>query len=422
MTSIDNISLDPPSRDVAATRATLKSLAAELLEMSKTFEPQDGQLFSMEPEIVQKARAFIAVAQAPMDFAMATTTSVIGAAVIRTLTYVGALQVIPSPNGATAQQVAQATGAQESLVERLLRAAVSVGFLTYNAQRGIYKHTHLSMPWAQSQALAPDVFNFCYDSCLAPMILLPDWLKHNNIDHPSEPTGDTAGTHNPLTYRHGTEGKSVFETLAQNPENLAIFGRILKASANLKPFTGIYPWERLADADPKRPLFVDIGGGPGHAIGAVLAAHPNLPASGFVLQELPKVIELAKQILSAGVQLQAHDFFTPNPVKGAKVYHLRACLHDWPDEMCVRMLKCVVTAMSGDSRLLIVECLLPTDPRDDAGGLMGFQDMAMMCLGGKERTEKGFARIVREAGLVVEKIWEGEGIGRFVAIECRVAE
>jgi hypothetical protein len=29
---------------------------------------------------------------------------------------------------------------------------------------------------------------------------------------------------------------------------------------------------------------------------------------------------------------------------------------------------------------------------------------------------------VREAGLVVEKIWEGEGIGRFVAIECRVAE
>jgi hypothetical protein len=422
MTSIDNISLDPPSRDVAATRATLKSLAAELLEMSKTFEPQDGQLFSMEPEIVQKTRAFIAVAQAPMDFAMATTTSVIGAAVIRTLTYVGALQVIPSPNGATAQQVAQATGAQESLVERLLRAAVSVGFLTYNAQRGIYKHTHLSMPWAQSQALAPDVFNFCYDSCLAPMILLPDWLKHNNIDHPSEPTGDTAGTHNPLTYRHGTEGKSVFETLAQNPENLAIFGRILKASANLKPFTGIYPWERLADADPKRPLFVDIGGGPGHAIGAVLAAHPNLPASGFVLQELPKVIELAKQILSAGVQLQAHDFFTPNPVKGAKVYHLRACLHDWPDEMCVRMLKCVVTAMSGDSRLLIVECLLPTDPRDDAGGLMGFQDMAMMCLGGKERTEKGFARIVREAGLVVEKIWEGEGIGRFVAIECRVAE
>jgi hypothetical protein len=422
MASIDHISLDPPSRDVTATRATLESLAAELLDISKTFEPQEGQLFSMEPDIVQKARAFIAVAQAPMDFAMATTTSVIGAAVVRTLTYVGALQAIPSPNGATAQQLAQATGAQESLVERLLRTAVSVGFLTYDTQHGVYKHTHLSMPWAQSQSLASDMLDFCYDSCLSPMILLPDWLQHNNSDHPSEPTGDTAGTHNPLTYRHGTEGKSVFETLAQHPENLAVFGRILKAAANLKPFTGLYPWERLADPDLERPLFVDIGGGPGHAISAILAAHPDLPASGFVLQELPNVIELAKQSLPTGVQFQVHDFFTTNPVKGAKVYHLRACLHDWPDEMCVRMLKCVVPAMAQDSRLLVVECLLPTDPRDDTGGLMWFQDMAMMCLGGKERTEPGFGRIVKEAGLVIEKIWEGEKIGRFVVIECRVDE
>jgi hypothetical protein len=422
MTSINNTSLDPQSMNVAATRATLESLAAELLDMSKTFEPQDGQLFSLEPDIVQKARAFIAVAQAPMDFAMATTTSVVGAAVIRTLTHTGALQAIPSPGGASAQQVAQATGAQQSLVERLLRTAVSVGFLTYNTQHGAYEHTHLSAPWALTQSLASDMFNLCYDSCLAPMILLPDWLEHNNSGHPSEPIGDTAGTHNPLTYRHGTEGKSVFETLAQHPENLAVFGRILKAAANLKPFTGIYPWERLADPDPERPLFVDIGGGPGHAISAILAAHPDLPATGFVLQELPNVIELAKQSLPSGVQFQAHDFFAPNPVKGAKVYHIRACLHDWPNEMCVRMLKFVAPAMAQDSRLLIVECLLPTDPRDDVGGLMGFQDMAMMCIGGKERTEEGFGRIVREAGLVVEKTWEGEQIGRFVVIECRVAE
>jgi hypothetical protein len=422
MTSINNTSLDPQSMNVAATRATLESLAAELLDMSKTFEPQDGQLFSLEPDIVQKARAFIAVAQAPMDFAMATTTSVVGAAVIRTLTHTGALQAIPSPGGASAQQVAQATGAQQSLVERLLRTAVSVGFLTYNTQHGAYEHTHLSAPWALTQSLASDMFNLCYDSCLAPMILLPDWLEHNNSGHPSEPIGDTAGTHNPLTYRHGTEGKSVFETCTQHPENLAVFGRILKAAANLKPFTGIYPWERLADPDPERPLFVDIGGGPGHAISAILAAHPDLPATGFVLQELPNVIELAKQSLPSGVQFQAHDFFAPNPVKGAKVYHIRACLHDWPNEMCVRMLKFVAPAMAQDSRLLIVECLLPTDPRDDVGGLMGFQDMAMMCIGGKERTEEGFGRIVREAGLVVEKTWEGEQIGRFVVIECRVAE
>ena len=55
-------------------------------------------------------------------------------------------------------------------------------------------------------------------------------------------------------------------------------------------------------------------------------------------------------------------------------------------------------------------------------GLMGFQDMAMLCIGGKERTEEGFGKVVREAGLVVEKIWDGAGVGRFVVIECRLAD
>lgn len=422
MTSITQTAPISPDRDVATIRATLADLSTQLLAMSKTFEPQDGQLFAMEPEIIEKARAFIEVAQGPMHFAMATTTSVIGAAVIRTLTYIGALQAIPVPAGATAQQVAQVTGAQESLVERLLRTAVSIGFLTYDPQSAAYKHTHLSMPWAQPESLASDMFRFCYDSCLAPLILLPDWLQHNNSDRATEPAGDNAGTHNPLTYRHGTEGKSVFETLAQEPAALAVFGRVLKAAASLKPFTGLYPWERLADSDPERPLFVDIGGGPGHAIAAILAAHPDLPASGFILQELPQVIDQAKQFLPADVRFQPHDFFTLNPIKNAKVYHIRACLHDWSDELCVKMLGNVVPAMAPDSRLLIAECLLPTDPREDAGGLMGFQDMAMMCLGGKERTVEGVERIVRQAGLVVERVWEGEGVGRFVVVECRVAE
>ncbi|KAG6354382.1 hypothetical protein INS49_004399 [Diaporthe citri] len=32
------------------------------------------------------------------------------------------------------------------------------------------------------------------------------------------------------------------------------------------------------------------------------------------------------------VELQVHDFFTPQPVKGARAYFTRSVLHDWPDE------------------------------------------------------------------------------------------
>jgi SAM-dependent methyltransferase len=419
-----NASASPGSPDASATRATLVSLAKELLAMSEMFEPkQQEQIFAIEPEIVLKAKAFIAAVQSPVDYSMATVSAVMGAAVVRTLSHLKAFQAIPYPEGATAETVAEATGSQTSLIERLLRSAASIGFLSYDVPSRVFKHTHLSAPWAQPNSAAEDVFTMCYDTGLAPMILLPEWLGHNNPQQASEPSGENSGTHNPLTYYNHIEGKTAFETLARHPENLAVFGRVLKAAASFRPFTGIYPWERLADADAERPLFVDIGGGTGHAIAAILAAHPELPASGFVLQELPEVIASAREsgILPEGVQYQTHDFLTPNPVKGAKAYHLRACLHDWPDVTCVRMLKCVASAMAPDSRLLIAEALLPEDPRGDMGGLMGVQDMLMLCIGGKERTVEGFERVVREAGLVAEKVWEGDGTGRFVVLECRLA-
>jgi hypothetical protein len=164
-----------------------------------------------------------------------------------------------------------------------------------------------------------------------------------------------------------------------------------------------------------------LGGEPGHAIAAILGAHLDLPATGFILQVLPNVVELAKKCLPIGVQFQAHDFFTQNPVKGAKVYHIRACLHDWSDELCVHILRFVVSAMARDSRVLIAECLLPIDPKDDVGDLTALKDMAMLYCGGKERTVEEFGRIVEEAGLEIEKVWEGEKIWRFVVIECRLA-
>jgi hypothetical protein len=422
--STTNTSASSGRPDAATTRATLVSLAKELLAMSSTFEPKQEQTFAVEPEIVLKAKAFIAAVQTPVDYSMATVSSVIGAAVIRTLSHLKAFQAIPYPDGTTAETVANATGSQTSLIERLLRAAASVGFLSYHVSSRVFKHTHLSAPWAKPNSSAEDVFAMCYESGLAPMILLPEWLGHNDPQQASEPSGENSGTHNPLTYYNHTEGKTVFETLARHPENLAVFGRVLKAAASFRPFTGIYPWEKLADADPERPLFVDIGGGTGHAIAAILAAHLELPASGFVLQELPEVIAAAQKdgMLPSGVQYQAHDFLKENPIKGAKAYHFRACLHDWPDATCVRMLKCVASAMARDSRLLIAEALLPEDPRDDMGGLMGIQDMLMLCIGGKERTAEGFEKIVREAGLVVEKIWEGDGTGRFVVVECRLED
>lgn len=58
------------------------------------------------------------------------------------------------------------------------------------------------------------------------------------------------------------------------------------------------------------------------------------------------------------ISLQAHDFFTPQPVKNARVYCVRMILHDWPDSTCIQILKHIRAAAGPDTELIIIESLM----------------------------------------------------------------
>ena len=77
-----------------------------------------------------------------------------------------------------------------------------------------------------------------------------------------------------------------------------------------------YPIERqLGDGslqDRQAVMFVDIGGGMGHEAIAVHKRFSNLPGR-FVLQDLPAVVT---QVDLDGVEVMAHDFFEPQPLRG----------------------------------------------------------------------------------------------------------
>jgi hypothetical protein len=77
--------------------------------------------------------------------------------------------------------------------------------------------------------------------------------------------------------------------------------------------------ERLRVDDPSHVLFVDIGGNTGGDVATFKKRFPDLPGR-VILQDLPSVIEGA-QPSPAGVESMGHDFFTPQPVKGAKAYY-----------------------------------------------------------------------------------------------------
>ncbi|KAL2020049.1 hypothetical protein VTK56DRAFT_8952 [Thermocarpiscus australiensis] len=150
----------------------------------------------------------------------------------------------------------------------------------------------------------------------------------------------------------------------------------------------LYPVEETlfagADASPGAPLVVDVAGGLGHDINEFKKFYPNHPGK-LILQDLPVVIQDVRGI-DLEIQLMSHDFLTEQPVKGARAYFMHSILHDWPDDVCRKILARLADAMKpGYSKLLIFECVIP---RTGAYWEATAGDILMMTqLSALERTE-----------------------------------
>ena len=129
----------------STSKESIQALAAQLLELSKTYEPSNNQ--RSEPEIVVKAKQLIAAAQTPYSHTLSTVTAMVEASTIRTLLSFNALQSIPPNDSASLSDLETKTGAQKSLLERLLRVLVGTGILTMNAD-DTYSHTASSQAYA----------------------------------------------------------------------------------------------------------------------------------------------------------------------------------------------------------------------------------------------------------------------------------
>jgi hypothetical protein len=327
--------------------------------------------------------------------------------VIRTLVHQGALQAIPADGSTSFSELAKNTSASPALLERLLRYTLVTGFLSVN-DKGQYAHTANSLPYIQGAADPMIVF---YDTILLPLMRLPEYLKlrGDRVDFEDE----DSSRYNLTSFHVGQEGKMFFEIIGQDPDMVLKFQQLLAGTEFINPFTGVYDFGKLATSEPGRAVFVDVGGGRGHAIAKMLEALPEIKPEQCVLQDRPEAIELAQKSddIPSTIQFMPYDFFTPQPVKGAKAYHLRFILHDYSDVNAVKILKQIVPAMAPDSKVLIGEQVIP---ETGAPGLSGLMDIFLLSMAGKERTEAGFAKILDQAGLKLDAVYptsEGRTFG-----------
>lgn len=152
---------------------------------------------------------------------------------------------------------------------------------------------------------------------------------------------------------------------------------------------------------------VDVGGGDGSLLVALLRAHPAMRG---VLFDLPHVVgEGRARIDDAGLASRctavAGDAFQSLP-GGADGYVLCQVLHDWSDERAGIILRNCRRAVAPGGRLFVIERLLPERfDASPAARSAAMADLTMMVMtGGRERTAEGFRVLLEFAGFRIANV------------------
>jgi hypothetical protein len=193
----------------------------------------------------------------------------------------------------------------------------------------------------------------------------------------------------PLIDRYG----GLYGYLATQPETAAGFDALVKG--NYAPVASA-----LAQAVDFAELgtVVDVGGGHGGFITAILQAHPGVRG---ILTELDRALPGARAHLAANgladrCDIVACDFFTDPLPPGAGGYLLAHVIHNWNDEQALAILRAVRAAIPHDGRLLLVEAIIPDD---DSPHLAKDLDIRLITISpGGGRTESEYTRLPAEAG------------------------
>lgn len=197
----------------------------------------------------------------------------------------------------------------------------------------------------------------------------------------------------------GVEG---FEHMAADPGQVAAFHQSMadQTGPMARAMLEAYDFGRFGTV-------MDVGGGYGALLAALLKAHPTL--QGRVL-DLPSLRDASGAYLdSQGVAgrgaFVGGSFFDAVP-SGADAYVLKSIIHDWDDEHALTILNNCRAAAAGVGRVLLIERIAPERAEADANDLVVIRgDILMLTAnGGQERTKADYERLFAEAGLKLDRV------------------
>jgi O-methyltransferase domain/Dimerisation domain len=279
------------------------------------------------------------------------------------------------------EQLADRVGADVDALGRLMRALIGIGIFRQRRDGRF--------------ALNPLAETLRIDAPVS-MAGMARWVgSPQHREHWSHLT-DAIRTGHPVVPE--LRGKPVFEYLADEAELGAIFN---SAMTNLSefatvPLTAAYDFSAFG-------TIVDVGGGRGRLLAAILQTAPN---SRGVLFDLPEVVASAPELfreygVGDRVRTEEGSFFDSAP-EGGDAYVLKNVIHDWPEEDAVRILKNVRIAARANARLLLCEFVIPDHDRDFHGKWVDIE--MLVVAGARERTAYEYGRLLDQAGFRLNRI------------------
>ncbi|KAI9730840.1 MAG: hypothetical protein M1834_005558 [Cirrosporium novae-zelandiae] len=363
----------------------LEELVDELRTAIRSYKDNSG--FITRDDVVNIAKRIIKDVEEPEDKVFGNLKAAVEAVTIKSLMKMRVFERIPEEGSISISDLAKDIGADVSLLRRLVRLMVATGML---AQEGdCIAHTRFSRIYVAGNPMG-----------------FTSYLSKYGFKEPISPLPL------PHSFAYGMEHNNFWDTLSTDPERLEAFNLCMQRNERDRLVLGAYDlsWMNTHIGSPNdaRPLIVDIGGGKGHVLQRIIKAYPSLPRARMILQDRPDVISEVKKIDEPSLReitKMELDFFKEQPVKGALVYYMRRCLHDWTDTQCHTILSHLSSAMSPDSRLLVVERVM----EEPSSERTAWFDLTMMMIGGKERTENEWRELLGGEGLDIVKIWKNEG-------------
>lgn len=263
---------------------------------------------------------------------------------------------VPIDGEISYQQLATKCGLAENHCTRVLKLAMTQNVFR-QPRPGYVAHTALS-----KMLLNPDM------SDMTGYILEESFFSAGRISETFEkyPGSEEKNT---TTWNLGHNiDLPMFEFFEKHPARMQRFLGCMRSVAageaySIEHLAYGYDWKGLGTG-----VVVDVGGSFGHCCSVIANVAPDL---NFIVQDLDQVVAEAQRQRANGngngsdkgtaakIEFQAHNFFTPQPVKNADVYLLRFICHDYSDKYAAQILSSITPAMGPNSRIMIVDGLMP---------------------------------------------------------------